>query len=44
MGNRPADTVTWNWSLLRRVVAWGVFPLASLLAAQYPDSVAKGFR
>jgi hypothetical protein len=54
MGNRPANAVTWNWSLLRRVLAWGAFPLLSLLAAQYPDIgfwvsgafgwVAKGLR
>jgi hypothetical protein len=54
MGNRQADVVTWNWSLLRRVLAWGVFPLGSLLAAQYPEfafwissvfgSLTKGFQ
>jgi hypothetical protein len=54
MGNRPADAVTWNWSLLRRVFAWGAFPLLSLLAAQHPEIgfwvsgvfewVAKGLR
>jgi hypothetical protein len=54
MGNRPANAVTWNWSLLRRGLAWGGLPLLSLLAAQYPEigfwvsgvfgSVAKGLR
>jgi hypothetical protein len=43
----------WNWALARRVVAWGLFPLASLFAAQYSqfvywistllNVVAKGF-
>jgi hypothetical protein len=54
MGKREADAITWNWSFLQRMVTWGVFPLASMLAAQYPefsfwvsnlfDSLAKGFR
>jgi hypothetical protein len=54
MGKREPDVVTWNWSLLQRVVAWGVFPLGSLLAAQYPEfafwvssvfrSLTKGFQ
>jgi hypothetical protein len=52
-GTTPG-VITWNGALLRRVVAWGVFPLGSLLAAQYPafaywiatilGSIAKGFR
>jgi hypothetical protein len=54
MGRRTANAVTWNWSLLRRVFAWGVFPVGGLLAAQFPDvafwasevfdSLAKAFR
>jgi hypothetical protein len=54
IGNTTAGSVTWNWALLRRIVAWGLFPIASLLAAQYPqfaygisslvDAVSKGFR
>jgi hypothetical protein len=54
IGKREADAVTWNLSLLRRVITWGIFPLGSLLATQYPefayriaglfDAVAKGFR
>jgi hypothetical protein len=49
-----AGTVSWNWALAQRILAWGLFPMASLLAAQYPqfaswisalfDVVAKGFR
>jgi hypothetical protein len=49
-----AGSVSWNWTLFQRIVAWGLFPMASLLAAQYPqlgswisalfDVIAKGFR
>jgi hypothetical protein len=54
MCNTPAGAVTWNWALARRVVSWGLLPMASLVAAQYPqfsswistalDVFAKGFR
>jgi hypothetical protein len=54
MGKREAEAVTWNLSLLQRVFTWGVLPLGSLLAAQYPevaywisdlfDAMTKGFR
>ncbi len=49
-----AGVVTWDWALGRRIVVWGLFPMASLLAAQYPQFsswistlfgiVAKGFK
>ena len=54
MGRTTAGEVTVNWALARRVLSWTALPLASLLAAQYPDfafwlssaldAVAKGFR
>jgi hypothetical protein len=54
IGKREAGVVTWNWAMLQRVLTWGVLPLASLLAAQYPevagriaslfDALSKGFR
>jgi hypothetical protein len=54
MGKTTAGSVTWNWAFVGRVVSWGLFPIASLFAAQYPqftswistlfDAVAKGFR
>jgi hypothetical protein len=54
MCNSTAGAVTWNWALARRVVSWGLLPMASLVAAQYPqfsfwistmfDVFAKGFR
>jgi hypothetical protein len=53
IGKTTSGAVTWNWALARRVVAWGLFPLASLFAAQYSQFaywistllsvVAKGF-
>jgi hypothetical protein len=54
MGNTTAGAVSWNWALARRVVSWGLLPMVSLFAAQYPqfafwistvfDAVAKAFR
>ena len=54
IGKRAGDSSSWNLALLRRVLTWGVFPLGSLLAAQYPDfafritslldELTKGFR
>ena len=29
--------VTWNGALVTRVLAWGVLPMASVIAAQYPE-------
>src|SRR5882672_9161276 len=37
MGNTTAGAVSWNWALARRVVSWGLLPIVSLFAAQYPQ-------
>jgi len=54
IGRTTAGSVTLNWALLQRIVSWGLLPIGSLVAAQYPgftfwlstlfDSLAKGFR
>jgi hypothetical protein len=54
MCDSTPGAVSWNWALARRAVSWGLLPMASLFAAQYPqfafwissmfDAIAKGFR
>jgi hypothetical protein len=54
MSKTPAGTVSFSWGLVRRIVSWGLVPLGSLVASQYPgfathvssvfDVVSKGFR
>ena len=54
MSNSPANTVSWNWALVRRVVSLGAVPVASYFAVQYPEfsfwlsnvlgSLTKGLR
>src|SRR5262249_16781545 len=37
IGHTTANEVTFNWGLVRRGFSWILVPLASLLAAQYPE-------
>ncbi len=54
IGKTTAGSVHFDWGLVTRTLSWGLLPLASLVASQYPalgslvsslfDSVAKAFR
>jgi hypothetical protein len=54
IGKTTAGSVHFDMGFVMRTVSWGLIPLASLVAAQYPalgsfvstlfKSVAKGFR
>jgi hypothetical protein len=54
IGKTTAGSVHFDWGFVTRTVSWGLLPLGSLVASQYPalgsvvaglfDSLAKGFR
>ncbi len=54
IGKTTAGSVHLDWGFVTRTVSWGLLPLVSLVASQYPalgsvvsglfDSLAKGFR